>query len=185
MTIRSATRSPSASVSTPVQVGRNRGPPPAASSARPTDPRCGARRHHSAAAVCSTGNGPACAAAAEQAPDGEAGGFGDVEPADEDRPELVGDNSVHIGAVLGQDVGPPVGAVVAATRDREAPGDEVAVPVPQRDPAGPVTGRAQVVDGDRVDRPPHREVHQQVPVRQVRHRPPRGRPTGSSHGPAR
>ena len=105
MTIRSATRGAEhVGRARAVQVGRNRCPAPVASSARRRSPRCGARRHHNAAAVCSTGSGPCRAAAASRLRTGRPGGFGEVEPADEDRPELVGDNSVHVGAVLGQDV---------------------------------------------------------------------------------
>ena len=89
----------------------------------------------------------------EECVDGEAGGFGEVEPPDEDGPELIRDNSSRVRAVFGEDGGPPVGAVVPATRDLEAAFDQVGVAVAHRDPAGPVTGRAEVVDTDRVARP--------------------------------
>ena len=74
--------------------------------------------------------------------DGEAGGFGEVEPPDEDGPKLIRHNSSRVRTVFGEDGGPPVGAVVPATRDLEAAFDQVGVAVSHRDPSGTLAGRA-------------------------------------------
>ena len=84
-----------------------------------TAPRCGARRHHSAAAGFSVGNGPCPAASVSSAGDGEAGGVGEGEPPGEDRPVVV---LLDVGdADPGEGGGPPVGAVGGVTRRLHAP----------------------------------------------------------------
>ena len=173
VTIRSATRSPRCSARIAVQVGRNRVPltgglvggDRAEVRGEPPPQRGGGLLHRQRTPP---------GGRAQQVPDGEPGGFGEVQPADEHRPELVLGDGVDVRAVLGEDLQPPVGAVVPAAGHLQAPFDEVVVVLAERDPPGPVPRRPQILRADGVDGPPHREVDEQVPVQQVRDRPPGG-----------
>ena len=123
------------------------------------------------------GQRPQLEGGADVGADGEAGGVGDVEPADEDRPEVVRHHVFRGGSEEG---GPPVGTVGGVSGDPHRPVDEIPVVVPHRDPGRGFPGRPQVRERHGFGGPPPHQIHQQIGIGQVRDRPHRR----GSDGPA-
>ena len=97
----------------------------------------------------------------QQRGDVDPGTVGQRQSSGQHRPIVVpGD----LDALVGQDVGPPVGAVAGITAHRQGGADQFGVAANHRDPPRGGPGGPNIGFAHRFGGPPHREVTDQLPV---------------------